>query len=359
MDFNSTEHSIGWFRDQYRDGTLEIRPPYQRKPVWAARQKSFLIESILLGLPVPEVYIQQVVSAEGDSAHAVVDGQQRIRSILQFIGAEDDPEEREHNRFALDKLPTTSRFYNTTFEDLSDLKKRAFYGYRLSVRILETEDEDEVRDMFTRLNKYLTQLKPAELRNATFTGPFARLANTIADENEYWAEAGIVSAQSIRRMGDIEFVAELLIGVMHGPQGGSARSVDQYYEQYEDFEDEFPNQRAVRRRFRETLELVEELFPDIKAYRWRNKTDFYSLFVVLAQLLRTADVLGDGEPALRDALIEFAAAVSNRLADEEFRVTRNVAQYVRALSRGANDKARRGERHLALKQVVQPFFGGE
>lgn len=356
MEFSSTEHPITWFRDRYREGTLEIRPPYQRKPVWAGRQKSWLVESILLGLPVPEVYIQQVVDADGETTHAVVDGQQRIRAILQFMGAETDPEEEEQNRFALDKLPATSRYFGDTFADLSEDDKRAFFGYRLSVRVLETDSEDEVREMFARLNKYLMQLKPAELRNAIFTGPFARLANTIADESDYWTENGIVSAQSIRRMGDIEFVAELLIGTMHGPQGGSARVIDEYYERYEDYEDEFPNQRATRRHFNRTLELVQTLFPDIKDYRWRNKTDFYSLFVVLAQLLRTETVREGRGDALREELIRFGEKVSARLADEEARVSRQVARYVRALARGANDKARRGERHVALKDVISRHF---
>src|SRR5207249_10762674 len=108
MDFHSTEQTISWFRDRYREGSLEIRPPYQRKPVWVGRQKCYLIESILMGLPVPEIYVQQTTSADGSTTYAIVDGQQRIRTVLQFIGSDADPEEQAYNKFVLDKLDASS-----------------------------------------------------------------------------------------------------------------------------------------------------------------------------------------------------------------------------------------------------------
>src|SRR5229473_97399 len=87
--FNSTEHPVSWFRDNYKSGTLRIKPPYQRKPVWSPKQKCRLIESILLGMPIPEIYIQHTVTGdEDDTSFAVVDGQQRIRTLVQFIGVE-------------------------------------------------------------------------------------------------------------------------------------------------------------------------------------------------------------------------------------------------------------------------------
>lgn len=355
MDFSSTEHPLTWFRDEYRAGTLDIRPPYQRAPVWADRQKNALIESILLDFPIPEVYIQQSVDAQGETTHAVVDGQQRIRTILQFIGV--DEEEEDDNDFVLDKLESTSNWHGHTFSDLSPSDKRRFWRYRLAVRTLETESDEDVRDMFRRLNKYTMPLKPQELRNATYSGPFARLATIIADESDFWAENSIVTTQSIRRMGDIEFVAELLIGTLHGPQGGSSAIIDEYYAQYEDYEDEFPEQRATRRRFNLTLECVQRTLPEIRKVRWHNKTDFYSLFVALAHLVREHGRIPVGRARpMRLALERFADEVEVRQADDEARVSRPVARYVRALTRGANDKTRRGERHVALLDVLEPLM---
>jgi hypothetical protein len=139
---------------------------------------------------------------------------------------ETDEGEVHFNRFILDKLDNQSQWKNLTFLDLTDNQKSAFYAYRFMIRYLHTEDDAAVKDVFRRLNKYLTPLNAQELRNATYMGPFVRLVETLAD-NEYWAENRIVRPASIRRMGDLEFVSELLIGVLHGPQGGSASIVDE------------------------------------------------------------------------------------------------------------------------------------
>jgi hypothetical protein len=308
-----------------------------------------------MGLPVPEIYIQQTTTPEGEVTYAIVDGQQRIRTVLQFIGSETDPEEQEYNKFALDKLENESPWKNMTFAELSDEEKQKFFGYLFVVRYLNTNSEAEVRDMFRRLNKFLSPLKPQELRNATYSGPFVRLVVKLADD-EYLAENRIVTPASIRRMGDVEFVSELLIGVLHGPQGGSPKVIDEYYEQYEDFEDEFPGQRRAKRLFDQTLETIRTVLPDIKETRWSNKTDFYTLFVAFSSLLKSNRLLLKEVPGLRTTLLEFAEDVEVRFADEDAKVSANVVSYVRAVEKGANDKRRRADRHRALINVVGEHF---
>ncbi len=66
-------------------------------------------------------------------------------------------------------------------------------------------------------------------------------------EKTIWVERGLVSPMQVRRMKDIEFASELLIGVIHGPQGGSAKKIDEFYRQYEEFDDEFPANRLLFR----------------------------------------------------------------------------------------------------------------
>jgi len=355
MDFNSSEETTGWFRDRYREGSLRIKPPYQRKPVWAARQKCSLVESILLKLPVPEIYVQRSTTPAGDTTYAIVDGQQRIRTVLQFVGSETDPDQLEHNKFVLDKLPALSPLLNKSFGDLSDDEKSAFYGYKFAVRYLNTSSEVELRDMFERLNRFLTPLKPQELRNARFTGPFVQLTLKLADR-EYWAENRIVTAATIRRMGDVEFVSELVIGTLHGPQGGSAADIDAYYAQYEDYDDEFPGQKESQLLFEETFKTVRALMPDIKETRWSNKTDFYTLFVAVASLLRNRRPRAGKVQAARRVLLKLADEVYTRLADEHAKVSKNAIAYARAVEKGANDKARRAQRNTVVSSVLGPYF---
>jgi hypothetical protein len=360
MTFASSVQTIGWFRDRYREGNLTIKPPFQRKPVWVARQKCYLIESILRGLPVPEIYIQQTTTPEGQTTYAVVDGQQRIRTVLQFVGSEEDPEEAAYNKFTLDKLDPSSAWVNASFAGLTVEQKRTFYGYNFVVRYLNTDNDDEVRDMFRRLNKFLTPLKPQELRNATYSGPFVTLVLQLAD-NEYWAENRIVTPAAIRRMNDVEYVSELMIGVLHGPQGGSAAIVDSYYQQYEDYEDVFPDQKRMQRVFDNTLHIVQSIFSDVKETRWSNKSDFYTLFVAIASILRALRTSGPTKvsykgTAIRKALDSLAAEVDARLGDEDASVSQDAIDYVSAVEKGANDKARRAERHRIVTQLIEKYI---
>jgi len=355
MEFASTQYPISWLKEQYANGRLEIRPSYQRKPVWTARQKSYLIESILLELPVPEIYIQMTTTPDGTATYAVVDGQQRVRTVLQFIGSEQDPDEQEHNKFSLDKLPAESRWRNMAFAEFSDEMKRKFYEYKFVVRYLTTDDDNDVRDMFTRLNKYLTPLNPQELRNATYSGPFAKLVEKLADV-DYWAENRIVSVAQIRRMKDLEFVSNLVIGVLHGPQGGASKVVDDYYQRHEDYDDEFPEQRRTNELFTKTLKTVQGLIPEIKGCRWGNMTDFYTLFVAIASQLRTKSLPQKRFTAVVEALGDFETQVDRRLSDETAKVSENAINYVRAVEKGANDKKRRADRQEALLGIIGQFF---
>jgi hypothetical protein len=360
MTFDSSVQTIAWFRDRYREGNLKIKPPFQRKPVWVARQKCYLVESILRGLPVPEIYIQQTTSQEGQTTYAVVDGQQRIRTVLQFVGSEEDPEEAVYNKFILDKVDPSSEWINASFAGLTAEQKRTFYGYKFAIRYLNTDSDDEVRDMFRRLNKFLTPLKPQELRNATYSGPFVTLVLQLAD-NEYWAENRIVTPAAIRRMNDVEYVSELMIGVLHGPQGGSAAIVDSYYQQYEDYEDVFPNQKRMQRVFDNALQAIQSVLPDIKEKRWSNKSDFYTLFVAIASILRSLGRSGPAAvsykgPTIRKLLDSFAADVDARIGDEQASVSQEAIDYVRAVEKGANDKGRRAERHRIVTQLIEKYF---
>ena len=356
MRFTSTLHPTSWFRDHYLNGGLAIKPPFQRRPVWTLKQKCYLIETILLGLPIPEIYVQRSVTVEGIETFAIVDGQQRIRSILQFIGSDFDEEEREFNGFMLDRLDSASDWRGLSFADLGDEHKKTFFSYEFTVRYLYTESDEDTKDVFRRLNKYLTPLKPQELRNATYSGPFARLAEKFADD-QYWAENKIITPASIRRQGDVEFVSELMIGILHGPQGGSPSIIDKYYATYEDYDEEFPGQRVLVDSFQQTLGIVRDVLPGVKELRWSNKTDFYTMFVVCAHLFRKRGLKRGEKGLLKRALAAFGEEIDNSGADEDANASEEALSYVRAVQRGANDKARRAARHDALSAVVTRELG--
>jgi hypothetical protein len=368
MRFEAGTQTISWFQKEYREGTITLRPPYQRKPVWASRQKCYLIESILLELPIPEIFVHQTTTAGGDTLHAVVDGQQRIRTILQFLGlttvgpdGKPEPDEEEFTGFSLDKFDKRtepSPWLGKRFADLTKEERVKIFEYKFHIRYLYTSEEAELRTMFTRLNRYLTALNPQELRHATYTGPFAKLTEELA-ENEYWLKSGLMTRALIRRLGDVDFVGQLLIGVIHGPEGGSPGVVDEYYRQYEDYdlEEGIPDQRRARRLFDQTLKFTRALFPNLQEgtdLRWGNRADFYSLFVALAEVIREHGApKGKQIPELRSAMEKFSKAVDRRLANEDATVPADVIEYVRAVEKGVNEKARRADRHRILVALAE------
>ena len=358
MKHASRPQSISWFQENYKANRLELRPPFQRKPVWTNKQRSFLIESILLNVPVPEVYVQVTQGDDGTEQYGVVDGQQRLRTILQFVGIERDADQEgeDVNRFALEALTATSAHKDKVFADLMMEERKVFFQYEICVRFLYTDDRREVEDVFKRLNKYTLPLKAQELRNATYHGAFGKFSEQLADD-EYWAVNRIVTPASIRRMADIEMMSDLLIGLIHGPQGGSSKIIDQYYEQYEPFEEEFPEQNRIRRQFVAALETIKLLFPEIaNVTRWGNRADFYSLFVALGSLLRESELPARQVKQLADALLKFAREVDHKLETPAARTSKGSTMYVRAIEKGSNDKARRLDRHEALTEIITPFL---
>lgn len=342
-----------WARAKPRRLTLD--PPYQRKPVWTIKQRSALIETLLLDLPVPEIFTQVRMTAEGHAFHVIVDGQQRIRSILKFLGIDDGDD--EDIGFALDLDDPLSPYQGISFFELDDEVKVNFYSKMLNARQIDSSvSRDEIKDLFKRFNKYLLPLTPQELRNAAFDGPLVRLSNQLADD-PFWVSESLVTPQAVRRMKDVEFVSDLLIGIMYGPQAGNAATLDRFYRQLEAFDELLPQHDAVVQRFSSTLTLIRDMLGGLRGTRWGNRTDFYSLFVALAE----ADALGR---ALRGANVKqlaqrleaFAESVNVRLGNEDLEAAKDVIAYVRAVEKGASDRSRRLARHEIILALIEPYL---
>jgi uncharacterized protein with ParB-like and HNH nuclease domain len=221
----TTTRTVSWFKKANSNNELQMKPPFQRNPVWTTPQKSYLIDSILNGFPIPELYMQQTVDEQGNEQHIVVDGQQRIRACLEFI----------EGVFPINEEETPS-WGNMAFDDLSESDKKKIYGYKFIVRVLPDIPDEEIRAIFQRINKNVVALNAQELRQATYWGPFIKAMQEVSNY-AYWSASGIFTPLDIRRMLDVEFISELAIAVLHGHQN-KKETIDYYYRQYEE---EFEN----------------------------------------------------------------------------------------------------------------------
>ena len=202
----TTHRDIAWFKQAEDLHQLEMKPPFQRNPVWTPRQKGFLIDTILNGYPIPELYMQDITNERGEKKYIVVDGQQRITACLDFVGG----------RITIDTKDSPT-FGDLTFDDLTPDQKKTIYGYQFVVRVLPEISDIEIREIFQRLNRNNVALNSQELRQATYWGPFIETMNSLATL-ENWSRIGVFTSNDIKRMLDVEFISELSIAYLHGLQ---------------------------------------------------------------------------------------------------------------------------------------------
>lgn len=335
---NTTTHSVAWFKRTSNSGDLIISPPFQRNPVWSLRQQSALIDTILMEYPIPEIYMQELTDPEGGQKHILVDGQQRIRTVLSFLAGD----------FELEEDSTT--FPQLNFEDLGEQERKKIFEYNFVVRVLPEMPDVEVRAIFQRLNRNTTTLNAQELRHATYWGPFIKLMEEVSDF-EFWGNAGIFSANDVRRMLDIEFISEITVAVLNGLQN-KKKHLEEFYQLYET---KFEESEMVRNVFVQVLGEIDKLLPNITKTRWRKKSDFYTLFVTLAQRVGDLPLSADRRVITSGILTTFGSQVdaATRVDTEEnVSFSQRVLDYTKNVERSASDLGSRRERERVLKEIL-------
>jgi hypothetical protein len=152
-----TTKDIGLLYQLYKNGQLTLAAEFQRNAIWPRPAKAYLIDTILSDRPIPLLFFQRTTSAQkGLPAYTIIDGQQRLRAIFEFL---DD-------RFRLSESPKRSRYFNRRFSDLPSELKDQIRNYDLVIEELSGYSESDIRDMFVRINKYVVRLSPQEMRHA-------------------------------------------------------------------------------------------------------------------------------------------------------------------------------------------------
>jgi uncharacterized protein with ParB-like and HNH nuclease domain len=183
-----------------------IIPDFQRDYVWNINQASLLIESFLIGLPVPQVFFY----IDDENKNLVIDGQQRLLTIFYFFtgffGKENEKGKRQV--FRLTGLNKKNQFYNKTFEQLDEKMKRKLEGAVLraiNVRQLNPKDGNtSIYYIFERLNTGGTPLKPQEIRNCVYRGEFLNIIRKL-NENADWRKI-LGKAIPDKHQNDVELI---------------------------------------------------------------------------------------------------------------------------------------------------------
>lgn len=201
-DFTLQVLSQKWFDKKI------IIPEFQRQFVWTQTQASKLIESFLLGLPVPAIFLYTERKTE---KFMVIDGQQRLKSIFYYFqGFFGDETASKRRVFRLIGLSEKSRWANKTFADLQDTdapsaeKLENAVMRSFVVKQLDPSDDTSIYHIFERLNTGGTLLKGQEIRNCIYSGPFNDLLKQL-NQNDQWREV-FGRKTPDKRMRDVELI---------------------------------------------------------------------------------------------------------------------------------------------------------
>lgn len=334
---------------------LLLSPKFQRRTVWSPRGKSYLIDSIIKGFPLPPFFIREkLILSEKRTVREVVDGQQRLRTIIEFIndGFTVMPiHNADHNKLKFSQLPENIQ------EDI--------LTFPLSINTLIGTDDSAVLDIFSRLNAYSVPLNDQEKLNALYVGVFKQKMDYLSKLHlVYWEENKIISRTQIARMKEVEFTAELISAMVEGLQNG--KSIIRT--NYKKYDDEFSQFEYLETRFTNTLGLCKTILNEnISEYEFKRMPLFYSLFCAIYDLqfgfradnnvvAKTFDQTSI--EVVRQTLYELSQViVGTENGDENtVEVTESFAAFLTATKSSTDKMTNRTTRHNILKTIISPLF---
>lgn len=329
-----TTKDIALLKQLHDQGQLVLAPEFQRNSIWPRAAKAYLIDTILNDRPIPLVFLQRVSSAQtGRPGYAVIDGQQRLRAIFEFI---DD-------RFRLSESDERAPYFSKKYSELKQKYRDAIDTYDLPVQELTGYTEDNIKDIFIRMNKYVVKLSPQELRHAKGKGKFSDFVEKVGAWS-YWKDNKIITGQQQRRMRTVEFAAELTILLIEGPQDKKS-AVDLYYGEYQK---SFPRAQWVEGRLKLYFEWLSRALPDLSQTRFRSATDFYSLIGAIHDITDSGDALSglDAETS-GERLRQFSAKTRQK------NPTGDASRYLAAASRQTDNIQPRSTRIEILAKLLR------
>ena len=287
LTFQYGDKTVQEFVHLHAHGQLNLEPGFQRQSVWTVRDRRKLIESVCSNCPIPSIFLYQSNDADGRLKYDVIDGKQRLESIMTFQGAKGFRGERFSVPLQLSGAEHSEDY------DWRKLRRRGHEHLLMGYKVQTVEvsgDLSEIIDLFVRINSTGKRLTGAEKRHARFyNSAFLKRAGRLATRRrDYILKHGIMSAGQISRMKHVELVSELLASIVAGSLLNKKTALDKII----GGQTMTPRQlKAAEEQFTRTLNRVARMFPRLHETRFRNSVDFYSLFMLSWQFEREHAIL--------------------------------------------------------------------
>lgn len=295
---------------KYQRGRLNIQPEYQRQFVWDKAKSSKLIESALLDIPLPVVYL----SEEKDGKENVIDGQQRLTSFFSFINGKLP----DGSDFKLSGLKVFTELNGKKYSELSEEIQDKIRYYKLrTIKFKKESDSDLQFEIFARLNTGSVPLNDQELRNCVYRGKFNVLLKELSEDYDFRYLLGLTAAD--KRMKDRELVlrfASFHFNTYLNYRAPIKNFLNHTMEKYQDIS--IADEQALRLAFKNTVQIIKTLL-DKNAFKrfyrgdeknrngkWETQKFNVSLFDILMYSFAREDknVVYRNLDRIREALID-------------------------------------------------------
>ena len=250
------------------EGKLTLRPDFQRKFVWTNEHQEAFIDTILNGLPFPEIYV-----CEGDvdvqklrTTRLVIDGQQRLTTIRNYI-------EGKHEHPPT-KVPP--------YQSLTTTQKENFINYQIVMRDLGKVDEETTREIFRRINLTKFKLDDIEIHKAVYDGHFIQAAKTIL-ENISLEQYGVLRESEFTRMADLHLILLVMATIENGGYFAQDREVEP---KVASLNEKYPNKEHMIALLIKTFAVIKDLDLPFDSM-WFRKSNFFTLVVEIANHIAT------------------------------------------------------------------------
>lgn len=337
MKTNATNRRIRELITALNSNALVPQPSFQRRLVWGNKDRVSFIETVLLNLPFPEIYVcaGEVDTQTAKGTEWLVDGQQRISALTSYFNGDDSL-----------KL---SGYDVRPYAALSQTEKQAFLDYTVVVRDLGTISLEVIREVFQRINLTRYGLNAMELANARYDGAIKKFAERMAS-HDFYEEHPVFKPSDVRRMGDVSFQLSVLISMDQGYFGGTGEH-EAYLERYNDA---FELERMFKRRFEAVFRAIASAKLPITS-RWFKKADMFSLMVEVDRALQARWTIDPRK--LRDELMNFEADsdvinVPTKARELGAERQRAVRRYLDAAAQGSNHRKSRMTRGDVLAALL-------
>ena len=318
------------------DGTLIPRPEFQRRLVWTNVVKDHFLETVTLGLPFPEIFVAtgEIDTRTMKRKNLLVDGQQRISTLREYVQSSPDLVVKTVAPYA----------------ELDEKEKAKFLDYPVAVRDMGQVSEDQIKEIFARINSTDYALKAMERLNAQFSGEFKQFCDRLS-RDAFFDRHCVFTIADYRRMRDLDFCVILTVTLMSTYYDRNMLN-EEYLRRYND---SFPHDRQLGKQLQETFTFIERCSFDKKCRVWK-KTDLFTLIVETHSLLSKKLPL---EPEkVGEKLTGFYADVNKmfKMEDPEEELakrSRDVFRYLKAATKATNDKYARVDRGEVIEAILQ------